>query len=410
MNFIHKIFGKSKETKGITDTQGSGNYLYGSSADTNTISKEECLTQNKAFIYICTKLVSQNCSAVPLRLYASTKSNQKQVTNFQTKDISRESFNYLKKTRVSQLRQSESVVEILNHPILDLLYSPNPDSNYDSNFLLTYNYLDLVGNSYWYIEKDSNGTPSAIYQLRPDLIEVVPGANTGLIKGYLYNRRKLAFHRDEVIRYNYVNPSCKWYGLGVIEAMSVAVKRNNKADEYETGRLQNNARPDFLVKYKQTLDIQQQRELDLSWNKAMRGPKNTGRVKIMGSDFDIEKLSMTPQEMQYLQGRVVTQKEICSAFGIPYSVIDTTDSKKAGLDITEKLFQKNAISPRLKIVENTLNDQLIPMYDDSGSLFLAFDDPVKEDAEFNLKREESRLKTGVLTIDEVRQMNGLNNK
>ncbi len=408
MNFIGKLMGKNKTQEEKLLNIHGGTVYSNSLYDTNNcISAQECLTQNRAFIYICTKLVSQNCSTVPLRLYSSKKKNEKDIGNFEYKSISSSTFNYLSKSKVSQLRQSVEVVEVLDHPILDLLYQPNLDTNYNDNFTLTYNYLDLCGSSYWYVERDTSGTPISIFQLRPDKIEVIPDSSTGLIKGYLYNNRTMAFSRNEVIRFNYVNPENKWIGLGIIEAMSAAVKRNNIADQYEAGRLANNARPDFVVAYKQTLTNEQMKELDNSWNRVMNGPSNAGKVKIMGSEFDVKPLSMTPQEMQYLEGRKVNQKEISAAFGIPYSMIDMQDQKRAGLDQTEKLFQKNAVVPRLDLVESTLNEQLIPMYDQTGSLFLAFDNPVKEDEQFNLRLEESRIKNNIITIDEVRQQAGL---
>ena len=66
-----------------------------------------------------------------------------------------------------------------------------------------------------------------------------------------------------------------------------------------------------------------------------------------------------------------------------------------------------AISPRLKRRDEKLNEQFVPLFDPSGRLFLASEDPVPINRELNAKEQELNLKYGVVTINEVRSENGL---
>jgi hypothetical protein len=66
-----------------------------------------------------------------------------------------------------------------------------------------------------------------------------------------------------------------------------------------------------------------------------------------------------------------------------------------------------AIGPRLQRRDQKLNEQLLPLYDPTGRLFVASEDPVPVNFENNMKELELKLKYGVLSINEVRQAEGL---
>jgi hypothetical protein len=66
-----------------------------------------------------------------------------------------------------------------------------------------------------------------------------------------------------------------------------------------------------------------------------------------------------------------------------------------------------AIGPRLQRRDEKLNEQLVPLYDPTGRLFLASEDPVPENFDDNMKQLELFLKYGVLSINEVRSGEGL---
>src|SRR5262249_55983685 len=79
----------------------------------------------------------------------------------------------------------------------------------------------------------------------------------------------------------------------------------------------------------------------------------------------------------------------------------------ANLQAAEHQHASKAILPRLRRRDQKLNEQLVPLYDATGRLFLASDDPVQVNLNDRLKEEELFLKYGVVSINEVRQANGL---
>jgi len=373
--------------------------------DKKELSQEQMLEQYKSWSFICSRLNGESVASSKLRLYVKTNKGQGKVKNFDTKAINVKKFNSIQKA-IGKANEVEQIEEIYDHPALNLLYTVHDFSNYFDNMQMTQTYLDLTGNAYWYITKDAIGTPIGIYQMRPDLTKVVPGKQK-LVKGYIYgNKEASALRTDEVIKFYVPNPSNPWYGQSCISAGSAEVSRNNLYNTYENSNLQNSGRPDFAVKYDGQLQKEEIKRLTYEWNRLYQGAQNAQKIKIMDSNWSIEKLSFTPKDMEYLQGRLYTKKDIASIFGVPFGLLDSSDELKAGLDNILAYYQRFAITPRLRRIQETLNEQYIPLFDNSGSLFFMFDDVVDDDKSFKVTKNVAYVNAGILSINEAREDEG----
>ena len=101
-----------------------------------------------------------------------------------------------------------------------------------------------------------------------------------------------------------------------------------------------------------------------------------------------------------------TKEDIANAFHIPLAFL-TSETNLANLQAAEHQHMSKAITPRLRRRDEKINEQLIPLFDPSGRLFVASDDPVPVNHELDMKERELNLKYGVVTINEVRQERGL---
>ena len=85
----------------------------------------------------------------------------------------------------------------------------------------------------------------------------------------------------------------------------------------------------------------------------------------------------------------------------------TSETNLANLQAAEHQHMAKAIFPRLQRRDEKINEQLLPLYDPSGRLFVASEDPVPFNQEIAWRQQEIDLKYGILTINEVRQDRGL---
>ena len=106
------------------------------------------------------------------------------------------------------------------------------------------------------------------------------------------------------------------------------------------------------------------------------------------------------------RGRRWNREEICAAYGVPMSKVTSENVNLANAYVGERQYAADTILPRTTRIEEKLNENsFIQRY--GQNMFVAFDNPVPEDKEFELKERESDLKNSVKSINEVRKQRGL---
>ncbi len=101
-----------------------------------------------------------------------------------------------------------------------------------------------------------------------------------------------------------------------------------------------------------------------------------------------------------------TKELIANAFHCPIAFF-TTQTNLANLSASKSQHMDQAVSPRLERRDEKLNAQLIPLYDPTGRLFLASEDPVPVDQNLSVVQQQADLKYGVASVNEVRSERGL---
>ena len=413
--FGKPIFGKTAD-----NTFSFGLFGNQINRDINSRDEKQVLKQFKSWLFTCATINGSSVASVPLHLYAVTDSKGEEKSFLHKyKDVSQKQLKYLQGGKnlkaMSKLRRAENVVEIVDHPLLDLLENVNNYNNHFESIELSQIYLDMIGNAYWYVIKDELGVPREIWVLPSQFMTVVADRDPKkFIKGYLFGEKTIEdknlvkFLPEEIIHFKNPNPNSQFYGKGSAQAVLRAVNRLDKMDISESARLENMGRPDFAVKYNGgKIDSKDLKKIEKAWNNAFGGPGRAGKVKVMDEDWSLDALGFAPKDMEYLSGRVCTLKEIAGAFGIPYSMLDTSDSKKATSELGLYWHSKNAIMPRVKRIEEKLNERLIPMFDDSGKMFIAFEDVVPEDKAAIVEENVAYINVGVKSVNEVRREIGL---
>ncbi len=375
----------------------------------------------KHWAYICISLRGTSVASSRLRLYATRGTGEQRVgKRWEQYGISCGSRSVSKMQRMElqarfkapRIQMAEDIEEVVEHPFLDTMAAPNPRNSSDELWEQTETYNGLGGNAYWLIEKNEKlGIPEKFWPLIPALVKVLPGSNTGdIIKGYLYGRvsSPTVFAPDEVAHFRGgANPKDPYfYGMGPLEADANAVERYSAYNTFEKDTLDSGGIPEYVVKYHGSLDSEARKETEMEWNQLLSQPFGARRIKVADSDWDIEKLSHSPKEMGYLAGRKWSQEEICGAYHVPLPLVKGERVPRALLEAALKQFGMFAIYPALRRYEAIINQTIIPHYNEPR-LFVAFDSPIPEDREFQLKQEETDLKQKVITINEVRQKRGM---
>jgi len=374
------------------------------------VSYKALLDKYESWVYACAHKNAISCAQIPLRLYVSKPSRRAKAL-FPTKSLDPETKNYLAATPTAQkyVAQAVDVEEVLEHPFLDLLERVNSFMNQFDLFETTVLHQELTGNAYWYLVTDNSGLPVEIWPLLPHRVRIIPDKQK-FIAGYEYalsEAQKHVLEPESVVHFMYINPQNVYYGMGPLQAAVLAADLAHNMNLYETSLFANRAWPDLAMVLPAeygTPSEEEIRRIQQKWRQGFGGVRKAGKLAILHGGADIKPLSLSPREMAYLQGRKATFTEICGVFGVPPSKIVSEDVNRANAEAGDYAYMKDTIRPRLRKIEQKINEKLLPRYDER--LFCLFDNPVPEDKDYRLKEIQTHLKTGFSTINEERRAEG----
>jgi len=326
----------------------------------------------EAWVYKCVSLIAETCAMINGDVYMRKSGNEQEL--------------------------------IPDHPLDILLEHPHPKFSRFEVWNHTYCSLELAGNAYWYIEKDSFGTPVQIMPLYSHRVKVVP-SKSDYIAGYIYHIRgeDLALEADEVIQFKFWHPLDDFYGLSPIEAAALAITTDVYAQIWGRDFFKNSAIPEGIISTEQMLNSSEADETRKRWEQSFKGVEKAHKIAVLGKGMKYEKIGISPKDMEFLQLREFNRDEILSIFGVPYSLLSVQNKYKATAIEEEENFKRHTIKPKLALVEEKITAELLPMFGETQKkLFYAYDSLSSKDEVEERMRDEIDLKYGVLTPDEVR--------
>jgi len=289
------------------------------------------MKQYKSWVYVG---VFKNAVAVaryPIHLYARKKNkNSKIISKHKMVDSSFIKFIDSQPHLRKYLINSEAVVEITEHPLLDILNTVNSQMNRFDLFSKTQMFLELTGNAYWYLVLNRIGLPDQIWPLTPANMKVNVDENSRsgeFISGYTFTNgvNKILFKREEIIHFTMPSPYSNIYGMGPIAAGQESIKFDHTSRNYENVLLDNQCRPDVILSTEQTVTEANATSLIGRIRNAFSGRRGLGKWLLLDKGLKAEPLNLPLREMGFLQGRKQSKEEIAGILGVPVSKLTTED-------------------------------------------------------------------------------------
>ena len=374
-------------------------------------SKADFVEQFTSWVYICAKLNAMSCASVPLELYAAKDSKDKQFKTIDTRRVGKRRMREIRKSKSLRpyIRKAEDVDEVTSHAFLDLMKNVNPFFNASDLLELTFLDMDLTGDAYWYIVKGKAGQPVELWPVQSQFMRAVPGKTLDkYIDHYVYQRGRVEVDLalDEIIQFSYPNPRNYIQGFSCVRGVVDAVYSNTKMNEYEEALFSNKARTGGVFQAEAEVAQAEVDRMRADIDSRYTGTANSGRPMMLPPGVSWVKDSMTNEEMSFIEGRRMVREEIAAGFDVPIALLDP-EAIRANVDGAQYYHAKYGIAPRLRKVEEKLNEKLLPMFDDSGVLFCAFENPVPEDTAAQLTERTGYVGSGIMAINEARADMGL---
>ncbi len=244
-----------------------------------------------------------------------------------------------------------------NHPLMRLLERPNPEQGLPDLLEAFFGGLQTAGNGYLEAVQDNQGQPFELYALRSDRMKVVPGAR-GWPEAYDYSvgGRNVRLTRQAdgwmpVLHLKLLNPLNDYYGFSPLEAAAFAVDVHNASGAWNKALLDNAARPSGALVYGggeggERLTDDQFERLKAELTETHSGTAAAGRPLLLEGGLDWKPMSLSPADMDFIDGKHAAAREIALAFGVPPPLLGIPgDSTYANFKEANSAFWRHAVVP-----------------------------------------------------------------
>lgn len=319
-----------------------------------------------------------------------------------------------------KLIQTGELEPIESHELLDLLDRPNPwyQTSYNEFITNIVSYLEIGGMTF--IEpKKANGRPRELYVLSPEDAQPIKGNESQPIAGFEFKRKgKTARYRfspdpeqTEIFYIRYFHPRRPIEGMSPVEAAALSVDVNNEGRRWNLSLLQNGALLSGIITAKGSLGPAGVQQLRDQFNRRHQGANNAAKVlAIDGAEgIDWKPTSATVRDMMWAQLNKATSLEVSIVWQVPPEILgDSTRRTYSNYSQARRAFYLEKIIPLMDFIYGHLNSQIVPLYGDD--LFLDYDleavDALQEDVAETHKRVRQDVQSGMITINEARDVIG----
>ena len=306
------------------------------------------------------------------------------------------------------------------HPFLKLLR--NPTARVSKYQLLEGStaYLLMMGECFWYAPRGENtNLPLQLIPLRPDAVESVVDNETGELLGWQYNNgrgERIPFELPEIIQIKTFNPADTYRGYGALQAAMDYVMVDKYSTDFTKNYLYNNASPGGLLTVKTSITKDAWEKLKTEFRQAYQGLGNSGKTLLLQeAEADFKKIGANLSEVGLDTIKELSSERILHMFRVPKQILGIPDNiNLATSQVLERTFAKRTVEPQIFRIEDGLQN-LMDEYAAASNkgrvnkidYELTHESIVPEDRTSVLAEYREGLKTGYMTINEVREKEGL---
>lgn len=359
----------------------------------------ELLAQLKETAYTCAAINAAVCASYKPKLYVMTAAGQRRPKCL-TRPVPKSALPF--GLRAKTMTRWEEVTE---HPALALLSTVNPYMNGHDLLELTTLSQEAEGNAYWLPQTDGLDTPVELWHLPSHRVRVLPNGEGYAVKND--SGQDVQYAPDALIHFKYPNPRDPYGpGLSPLRACLESVEQVSTYSAFRTSIWDNNALPGVVISPKADVISPDERDrIEEEWTQKFRKGGN-GRALVAEQGMGVEVIRHQLGDLAVLAEARATKDDIVNAFQVPLPYL-TKETNLANLRGARQQHALLCIQPRVTRRDEKLNEQYLPLFDDSGRLCFASDSPVPEDLEYAQKQEAQDLRYGVKSINEVRAERGL---
>lgn len=355
--------------------------------------KLELIQACRDSVFACVSLIYKRVSTIPINLYVETRDNEA------TPKGSRPTYKSF-----PHRRKAYSISQVTDHELLDLMDHPNCHQNWQQLIGWTQWFLDVTGDSYWWLRRDDLGNIYEILLLPSYMVSPIRTEN-GIVYVYGSGHDEVKYQPTEIIHFQadpdgfdpYIrstSPLKSVYERVLVQGLEVG---------YTQTILKNNCRPDAVLTPDSDTGYLEAERLSHELKQKFGGA-HSGGILILESPAKLTPIGWSPADLSQLQIFQAVKQSICDSYHVPLAIFQEQTGNRSAIEGAEYCLSKYCIKPRVDNIVAKLNDKLAPLFGDR--LFFEPDPVEIEDKVFELQKRTAYLQYGVFTPNEVRALEG----
>ncbi|WP_344202073.1 phage portal protein [Pseudolysinimonas kribbensis] len=282
-----------------------------------------------------------------------------------------------------------------------IIRRPDVDSSLPVFIERTVVSLNLTGNAFWRIRRNSIGQVVTLEALNPHDVQIDVTAS-GRVTGYGYQGQALGV--EDVKHLARLRVPGTPYGLGPIQAAQAELRGAIDLRDYAANWIASGDVPSGILRSDQQLTPEQATDVRTRWETTRGGKRG---VAVLGSGMSYTPIFLSPADAQFIESQNFTTTQIARLFGVPASLMlaSTEGAPTTYQNVAQDWlgFVRFGLMEDLSEIEDALTD-LLPR-----GQFARFNLEVllRSDTTTRYATYKVALEAGFMTVAEVRAIENL---
>jgi len=167
------------------------------------------------------------------------------------------------------------------------------------------------------------------------------------------------FTPDQVIHSMKPDPENLVWGQSPMRAVAAAVDAEVKMNRWSASLPDNAMVPSIFVSDPNVTRANSAEAEDKLAERYM-SPERARRPMVAGEGVTVTKLSLTPEEMDWMESRRFVLMQVCAAYGVHVALFDPREQPRANAETAVRYMWENGIARSLGLLEGAINMRLVP--------------------------------------------------
>lgn len=270
--------------------------------------------------------------------------------------------------------------------------------------------LLLYGNAYVATYRDESGAVAWLQPLDPTAVSPRMSAPGLVVYDVSLETGRQTFSTNDILHIRGMTLPGELEGVSPITYQRETLGLSLAAQEYGAAFFGNGALPGAIITAPGDISPNGRAALREGWSALHRGSENAGKVAVLTNGASFQKVTVDPEDAQFLETRKFQINDIARIYGVPVNLLQHSDGPEMGKSLSDKNthFVQHTLRPWVERLEEALS-WLLHSDGNVPTTFVKFnlDGLMRGDHSTRFATYNTSVVNGILTINEVRAMEDL---